>query len=316
MLALQLAVATATGRWWIGREVKSGPVLFISAEDDDDELHRRLFDIANAEGIGMAALAKLATRSLAGEDALLAMLDRKSNSLVQTPLMEALDATMTGLRPELLVLDTLADLHSGEENCRAHARQFVGMLRGLAIRHSCAVLLLAHPSLTGLSSGTGLSGSTAWNASVRSRLYLQRITTKGDDSQPVVELDPDARMLRTVKANYGRTGEEIRLRWSEGVFEAEPGETGLDRMAGTAKAERVFLQLLVRFTEEGRNVNHAGGRYYAPKCFAEHQDSENVSKRAFTAAMNALFAAKRIAVENYGPPSRGTTRIVEVQAHA
>ena len=33
LLALQLAVAAATGGWWIGREVTPGSVLYLSAED-------------------------------------------------------------------------------------------------------------------------------------------------------------------------------------------------------------------------------------------------------------------------------------------
>ncbi len=70
------------------------------------------------------------------------------------------------------------------------------MLRDLAIDHDCAVLLLSHPSLTGLNSGTGTSGSTAWNNSVRSRLYLQATS-------------PDTRTLKVVKANHGKVGDEI-----------------------------------------------------------------------------------------------------------
>jgi hypothetical protein len=76
----------------------------------------------------------------------------------------------------------------GNENDRAQARQFIGMLRGLAIRHECAVLLLSHPSVAGIASGGGSSGSTAWNNSVRSRLYLSRVV--GNDG---FEANPDAR---------------------------------------------------------------------------------------------------------------------------
>src|SRR5690606_30654641 len=45
LLALQLAVAVAGGRDWIGRQVKPGKVIFLSAEDDEEELHRRLHSI-------------------------------------------------------------------------------------------------------------------------------------------------------------------------------------------------------------------------------------------------------------------------------
>ena len=42
LLSLQLAVAVATGGSWIGFRPKAGSVLFVSAEDEIEELHRRL----------------------------------------------------------------------------------------------------------------------------------------------------------------------------------------------------------------------------------------------------------------------------------
>ena len=45
LVALQLATCTALGRSWLGLSVSSGKALFISAEDDEKELHRRIVDI-------------------------------------------------------------------------------------------------------------------------------------------------------------------------------------------------------------------------------------------------------------------------------
>ena len=42
-------------------------------------------------------------------------------------------------------------------------------------------------------------------------------------------------MLRTVKANYGRTGGEIGMTWREGVFVVDEAETSLDRLAAGSK---------------------------------------------------------------------------------
>jgi hypothetical protein len=36
-----------------------------------------------------------------------------------------------------------------------------------------SVVLIAHPSLTGINTGTGISGSTQWHNSVRARFYLK-----------------------------------------------------------------------------------------------------------------------------------------------
>ena len=308
LLLQQLAVSTALGRSWIGQDVnKPGCAILISAEDDRDELHRRLADISEAEGAAFSELSNLIVRSLAGEDALLATLDRKSNTLVTTPLFAELDECMGDLKPKLLGLDTLSDLHSGEENSRAHARQFIGMIRGLAIRHSCAVVLLAHPSLTGISSGSGLSGSTAWNNSVRSRLYLERI--KDEDGQ---EPNPDARILSGKKANYARAGAEILMTWRDGVFVSDSPRpvSGLDRMAASAKAERVFLKLLREFTAQGRYVSASPSVTYAPKVFASSPDAEGCTKRALVAAMESLFSKGAIKVATHGSGAKARSHIV------
>jgi len=309
LLALQLAVAAATGKRWLGLEVREGPTLTISAEDDDDELHRRKFDIVRAQGDTLATLTRYKYRSLAGEDALLARLD-PGGRLDPTPLYERIDRFLAKLRPVLLVLDTSADLFPGNENDRAQVRQFIGMLKRLALRHRCAVVLLAHPSLTGLNTGSGLSGSTAWNNSVRSRLYFERITIK--DGAQVIEDDPDRRVLRGKKANHARNGAELHMTWKDGVFVAEEAATGLDRRAADAKAERVFLRLLDEFAKEGRPVKSAQAQGYAPKAFVASGRAEGLSKQALHSAMERLFAKGEI-VETLGghrSPSKQTMRIV------
>ena len=296
LLALQLAVAGSAARHWIGKPVSEGSVIYISAEDDDDELHRRLDDILRADGRTYDDIASLTLRSLAGEDALLAI--ESQMTLMASELFKKLDERAADETPALIVIDTLADVYPANENDRAKVRQFIGILRGLALKRDCAVMLLGHPSLTGLNSGSDTSCSTAWNNSVRSRLYLSRIADDG------YEVDPDRRVLTTMKANYGRVGGETHMKWTNGVFVAEQAATGLDVMAAGAKAQRVFMKMLRLFASQRRQVNHAGGTTYAPKLFADHPDSEGMTKRALKSAMEALLAAEKVVIETEGPPSK------------
>ncbi len=302
LLALQLAVATVTAGRWCGLHVATGPVVYLSAEDDEAELHRRLEDIARHQNISLSELGALHIIALAGEDALLAT-PEKGNVLKPTKLFHAVEAALARQKPALVIIDTLADVFGGDENDRAQARQFVGLIRGWAIRYKCAVLLLAHPSMSGMSSGTGTSGSTAWNNSVRSRLYLDRV--KSND----FEADPDARVLRTVKANYGRTGGEVRMRWQDGVFvtPVDTLPTALGALAEANRADRIFLELLARFDAEGRYVSaHGTANNYAPTAFARHPNADGIIKRGFQAAMDRLFLANRIEIgqSTDGPPSK------------
>jgi len=306
LIALQLAAAVAQARPWLGRSTASGRAVFMSAEDDEAELHRRLVDVARAAESPLADLDQLTLRSLAGEDALLAALDARTGILRPTPLLDELDAFLSAAEPALLVLDTLADLFPGDENTRAQARQFIGLLRGLAIRHRCAVVLLSHPSLAGMQSGAGTSGSTAWSNSVRSRLYLRRVL-QGEE-----EPNPDARVLSVKKSNYAPSGAEIALSWRDGVFVSEASDSRLDRMALRNKAERVFLKLLRMFADQDRTVNSKSGPNYAPSVFSGHPDCEGMTRDNLRDAMERLFTAGRIRNAEVLRDRKPTTVIQEV----
>jgi RecA-family ATPase len=304
LLALQLAISTSLGLPWAGRAIETAPALMVTAEDDLDEVLRRITDIATLIDRDPREMRGLEVLSLAGHDAIMSAWNRLTNTMSATPLFEAVEQRIVDTGARLAIFDTLADLHSGQENDRAHARQVISQFRGLAIRNRCAVVLLAHPSLTGMATGTGTSGSTAWNNSVRSRLYLERVFIDGQ------EADPDLRKLTTKKSNYGPTGAEVLFRWTDGALKLESAGTGLDRAAADAKAERVFMDLLREREAQGRHVSPSPGPNYAPTQFASDPQAEGVSRAQFRAAMERLFAAKRIALDVTGPPSRQRSRIV------
>lgn len=281
LIALQLAVSTVIGRMWLNKQTLTGPVIYFSAEDDRDELHRRVSDICKMAFARTSDMAMLHIADMAGKDALLASVGRKTGSMSATMVLEKMNEHATTIRPKLIVLDTLADIFPGNENDRAQVRQFIGMLRGLAIRHKCAVLILAHPSLTGIAAGTGSSGSTAWNNSVRSRLYFERVKSDG------YEIDPDLRRLKVMKANYGSIGDEISVRWRDGAFVAQDSPMASEN---DAKAEKIVLDLI--------DSNAAKGRYFsamrAPGELATMPGNGGLSKGMLKRAMERLFVAEKL----------------------
>ena len=157
---------------------------------------------------------------------------------------------LTEWQPDLTILDVLADMLSGDENSRPQSRQFIGLLKRLGRNHECALLLLAHPSLTGLNTGTGTSGSTGWNNAVRSRLYFQ--TAKASDGS---EPNPNLRTIQGMKSNYGVLGGKIDLEWKNGLFVPVQGATGLDKMAVEAKVDDAFIAILKKFTAQNRTCS-------------------------------------------------------------
>jgi RecA-family ATPase len=243
--------------------------------------------------------------ALAGQDAVLGYADR--NGLIQpTPLLHRLTEAACDIRPKLIALDTSADVFGGNENDRAQVRQFIGLMRGMAIEANAAVIIATHPSLTGIASGSGLSGNTAWHNSVRARAYMKNAKT--DDG---IEPDKALRLVKFLKSNYGPVADAIAVRWQNGVFVPEPKIGSFETLASEAKADNAFLRLLERFDSEGRTVGERPGHSYSPAVFSEEPEAKaaGLNKKALADAMRRLFASKKIHIEQYGRPSRPASKL-------
>lgn len=306
LLAKQLGIAVVTGTEWVGTMPETGPVLYLGAEDDLDEINRRVDDILTDRDIDRSDIADFHVVVLAGCDAVLAAPEGRNGLIRPTPLFHAVCEKVATFRPRLVIVDNLADAFAGNENSRTEARQFVNLLRKIAIDFDCAVILLSHPSLTGISSGSGTSGSTAWSNSVRSRIYLDR--AKGDNGD---EPDPNLRLLSIKKVNYAAGGINIRIRWEAGCFRTIEGGAGMfDRIASEAKADAKFMELLKQMQSQGRDVSHKPSSTYAPAVFAKLPTSEGIRTRGFEQAMNRLFERGTIKIEEFGSPSRRRSKLV------
>lgn len=313
LLALQLAVCVATGNKWLGRETRSGGAIYLACEDDLAELHGRLRDIAAEHRIELRDLAWLSLVPMAGQDAVLALPpDVKGAPLQHTAALRALVDAIAVHQPSLVVLDTRADLYGGEENNRLQTRQFVTILRHIAIQHDLAVVLLSHPSLAGLASGRGGSGSTAWRNSVRSALLFTRLVNEGG-----IEADTTLRQLETKKANYGPTGEKVLLRWQSGVFVVDEtlSASWIDKKQAVTHAEAQFMELLGQYTAQGRHVSAHPSISYAPAVFAKDPGAKGIRKNAFADAMNRLFHSGKIINATVGTGSRAKQVVAIAEEH-
>jgi RecA-family ATPase len=297
------SIANATTDW-LGFLPKPGPTLVLSTEDDGDEMHRRLDDIRIHYGAHWTDLKDIRLIDLVGEDSILGELMK--GRITPTPMYQALDDYVIEFAPGLVILDVLAEMFSGDENNRPQVSQFVGLLKRLARKHSCAILLLAHPSRAGLNSGSGDSGSTGWNGAARSRLYFSHATAS-DGSEP----DPNLRKFEVKKSNYGPPSLSVTVEWKRGVFVLAQGQKagGLDKLALEAKADRVFLKLLAQFERQDRGVSPNRGPSFAPTEFAKLPDAEGVTKKSLEEAMARLLKANHIRIETSGPPSRRYKRL-------
>lgn len=297
LLTQQLLVSAVTGRSWLEEQVTMVPALGVFCEDDKDEIHRRLSDITQGMKISMSELSRLRLFSRVDLDSVLMTFDNGEVGQTTHFFQELKDEALS-LGARLVVLDSLHDLFAGNENIRGQARQFVAALRRLAIECNAAVIVNAHPSMSGLENGRGTSGSTAWNNALRSRVYLMRPTKREGE-------DLDIRILRTMKSNYARIGGEIKLRWQDGILtRVDINQSATSR----SEEERLFLICLDKTVQQGRDVSAAANSpRYAPKVFANMSAARNTPPGAFRRAMESLFDQGKI--EN--ATIRGTDRHIQ-----
>ncbi len=245
LLALQLALACTTGTQWLGMDVAQGPVLYLSAEDDIAEMHIRLDAICRAEGLTIKDTHLLKLLPMAGEDMTLAV-EGKDHQLAVTHLYQDLDYTVAEMAPLVVMLDNQADVYGANESNRAQVKHFVGMLRKLCLKHDTTVLLLGHPSVAGRSSGTGESGSTAWNNSVRARMYLHK--PEGADADE----EGNRRILEVMKANYSKAGVRLEIKWAHHRFVVDEVASPFQRItaADVDKVRQAFATGQWRVNEQ------------------------------------------------------------------
>lgn len=291
-IALRLAANVARSAVdWLGHEIANGPVVLVSAEEPEREVRRRLWLHSSHDGYSLADLADLHQWFPdKTNDAVLAVPDRFTGIMRPTRLMHSIAAAIENASPVLVVVDNVAATFAGNQNDRVMVRSYVNLWRTIAHGPTRpSVLLLDHPSLSGLTNGTGRGGSMDWRNAVRSALYLRPAEDKA-------EADRGVRILETAKSNYGPAGNPLRLCWSDGGLQLEHAPSSLHRLAKDSECEETFLRLLDERNAQGRPVSDKSGKNYAPAIFASNASSGGFTRQAFAGAMERLFKAKKIAL--------------------
>jgi len=325
LLSLQLMTCCAIGKPWLGRETAQVKSMGVFCEDDGDELHIRMHSVAEHYGVSFSELGEMRLISRVGYDNTLmesrTVFDHgeRREHLEESQFYHQIWNTAMDWGAQLIILDSLHDLFAGNENDRRHARYFVGMLRRMALEIEGAVIINAHPSLSGMTNGTGTSGSTAWNAAVRSRLYLTRPPAPKDEDE--TDDDADRRILKNMKANYGKYGEKIELKWEHGVF-VPLGSTGggiVDQIQ-SRNDEKLFMEGLEVLAAQRRpSSDSPQASSYLPRLLRSLPKTKKFSKQKLHQMMMDLLGrgeiekakigtgADRHAVYGYLPTKRQQT---------
>ena len=245
-MGLHLCAAHALGLGWLNTLPEPGPSIFFEAEDGEKTIQHRLAHVAAHYSVTFEDMIQggLKITSLFGQDAVLAT-PARDGKMEPTPLYRQLLQAAGDIKPKMIMIASAANVFAGSEINRTQTQQFVGLLNRIALVAVGGVVLIAHPSLTGINTDTGLSGTTQWHNAVRARFYLKGIKLEADE-QP----DNDLRELVFKKNQFGPMSANIVLRYRNGLFLPEKGASGLDKLACEAKADETFLDLLKRFAGE------------------------------------------------------------------
>lgn len=303
LLSLQLQIAAALGVEWMGLPIGERLQSFaLYCEDDEDEIHRRAYDICRHYGVAFRDLGGLVNFVCrVGETSELVEFKgyKESAKPVRTSLFEQISDHVREYQTKLVIIDTISDAFAGNENIRPQVRAFVTMVRGLSLINNGGVMLNAHPSKSSMADGSGFSGSTAWNGSVRNRLYLT-VPKKQPDEE---EGPTDERVLKIMKSNYGPFGEKINCRWEQGVFvRADMKNSGslTDRLELDARILKAAEHLI-------RNGDRLAAAHGSKNAFVNRTRTvpscRDISRGALIAAQERMLADGRLVRVEVGPPS-------------
>lgn len=291
LIAQQSASCLALGRNFIGDVGEPLRVLMWCCEDDHDELWRRQLAIAQWLDVPLSAFAEnLFIDPRAGlENTLVA---GEFGKLMLTPLLEELRQQAGDYRADCVILDNSAQLFGGNENDRHHVTSFLNNLIG--ILPGRAIMLLSHPAR---STGSEYSGSGAWEAVVRTRLFLgsKLPDQQGDDDVP----DDSVRFLCRRKANYSNK-DYRRFQFKDGVLVPDEVEasapSGMIDYLRHQKAERVVLDGLRTLADmKVRATDSANTAAFLPRLILEYKLNEGYTKRELADAMRqAMLDGKLI----------------------
>lgn len=292
-----LCTCAGMGIDFLGIRVDRCPTLYITCEDDNDELHRRQQAICDGLEMPLSATRDhVHLLSLYGEmgNELCTFDDKRT--LVTAKRYREIIQTAIALGVRLIVLDNTSHMFTGNENARSEVAAFVNLANAMARDIDGAVILVGFPN----KAGDSYSGSTAWENQVRSRLFLE--TPKNEDG---VITDPDYRVLRNEKANYARKGTEIGFMWKNGTFVLPPKAEG-GAPVGHQFSDQHAWYALTEIDRRWREGNPFSASHIASERFIGTwlQQRFKMSRAAASAQLKAWGAAEIIVSEQRNSNSK------------
>ena len=311
----QLGASVATGLtlagvWEVGT---TGSVLMLSAEDDEDQLHRRLARLIEQLGADATpdVIARLREKLIivprVGEDNLLTSTDPDTREVGMTLLLQRLIAAAEQI-PDLvlIIIDPASRFRGGNENAAEDVTRFIEALERLA-RATGATVLVAHHANKGAFQATEQNqsasrGSSALTDGARWQFNLMTFSEK-EAQKYGIPVEEKGFYLTTAitKNNYSAPQPPVILKRGEGGYLHRADLVSTKAV----QADNLSTRIVALVVSEMKD-----NRKYSKSAFANQFGGKEgvfkVGNNALRDALAALIKADRLLDEGgkLAPPKR------------
>ena len=299
-LALQLSALFCTGDAMMDMQpLVSGPVLFASAEEDEESIWTILDEIATGMQLLDAQVEQL-RQNLHVLD-----LTRESSPILYdskgwNTLGNAVLAYARELKPVFMVMDNASSCYAGPATEAAHIYALLNGWTAPVQDQNGSGLVLLHENKTALREENrthAYGGIVAWNNAPRARLELT--------SDPN---DDDARILKLAKGNYQPLAvrkEGTRLVWTNGAFMPPVTDYYMDSMRARTDS-RIVRDIVSRLIALGNVVSPAKQARNNPLALAKDLIEVSIPADRFWRALERCISNQMLLVTEYTKSNRTT----------
>lgn len=194
LLTLQIGISIAAQLAWAGWVVRQpGNVLIVNAEDDTDEMRRRLAAAARAMGVNGYDLRDRLFLASNPENIVIARTDARTKTVVRTPLLDELVAVMKANNIRVLIVDPFAETFEGDENSNSEVKWAGILWREVARRADAAVLLVHHTRKYAGAMAGDADASRGGGALIGTARIVATLFGMTEDEASVMDVQPEDR---------------------------------------------------------------------------------------------------------------------------
>lgn len=238
LLCIQWSIAMAMGMNWGGWKFrKPCRVLLINAEDDLQEMHRRLFAAAESMGVDQNDLAGRIFLAENPDNILIAKIDPRTKSLVRTPVLDQIIKTVVDNEIDVVMADPFAETFEGDENSNSEVKWAGIAWRELARATNSSVVLVHHTrkyagGMAGEADASRGGGALIGTARVMSTLFSmteEEAATMGvsaEERYRYVRFD-DAKANLSIITGAARWFEKLSIKLPNGDGDHPADEVGV-----------------------------------------------------------------------------------------